>query len=183
VELVFDAPSTGEITVTSVAARLCHSDDHLPGRQGGSGVAVDVGNGVEGFVEGDRVAFSVLPACWLCRWCASGMQNFCDLGAPVLTDSRFGDPTSFRLHLDDQHVEQMAGLTTCSEHTTVDVNRAVKVPRDVPRATLPLLGCGVATGWGSAVNSAQARRDTELKLDELNTARCSLDPVAQVYGT
>jgi NDMA-dependent alcohol dehydrogenase len=169
VELDLDPPSTGELTVKMVAAGLCHSDDHLAtgdmpmatlpfaGGHEGSGVVVEVGNGVKGFAVGDHVVFSFIPACGHCRWCASGMQNLCDLGANLLIGSRFDDPTGFRLHLDGQPVGQMAGLSTFSEYTTVDVNSAVKVRKDIPLETLCLLGCGVGTGWGSAVNSAQVK--------------------------
>lgn len=169
VELDLDAPQTGELTVKMVSAGLCHSDDHLAtgdmpmatlpfaGGHEGAGVVIEVGNGVKGFAEGDHVVFSFIPGCGHCRWCASGMQNLCDLGATMLIGSRFDDPTSFRLHLDGQPVGQMAGLSTFSEYTTVDVNSAVKVPKDIALEPLCLLGCGVGTGWGSAVNSAQVQ--------------------------
>jgi len=169
VELDLESPGAGELMVKMVSAGLCHSDDHLAtgdmpmatlpfaGGHEGAGVVVEVGNGVKGFTEGDHVVFSFLPACGHCRWCASGMQNLCDLGANLLVGSRFDDPTSFRLHLDGRPVGQMAGLSTFSEYTTVDVNSAVKVPKEVPLETLCLLGCGVGTGWGSAVNSAEVQ--------------------------
>jgi len=169
VELDLDNPAPGEIMVKMAASGLCHSDDHvatgdLPvasypfaGGHEGAGVVVEVGSGVRGFAEGDHVVFSFLPACGHCRWCASGLQNLCDLGANLLIGSRFDDPTSFRLHLDGQGIGQMAGLSTFSEYTTVDVNSAVKVPKDVPLDRVCLLGCGVGTGWGSAVNSAEVQ--------------------------
>ena len=58
------------------------------------------------------------------------------------------------MSLDGQPVGQMFGLSTFSEYTTVDVDNAVRVADDVPLQTVCLLGCGVGTGWGSAVNSA-----------------------------
>ncbi len=164
--LDLEGPAMGELTVKLAASGLCHSDDHIAtgdlpvaalpfvGGHEGAGVVVDVGPGVKGFAVGDHVVFSFLPACGHCRWCASGMQNLCDLGANLLLGSRFDDPTSFRMHLDGVPVGQMAGLGTFSEYTTVDVNSAVKVPKDLPLDVLCLLGCGVGTGWGSAVNSA-----------------------------
>ncbi|WP_028935826.1 NDMA-dependent alcohol dehydrogenase [Pseudonocardia spinosispora] len=159
-------PEPGEIQVRMVAAGLCHSDDHIAtgdlpvavypfaGGHEGAGVVVGVGPNTRGFAEGDHVVFSFLPGCGRCRWCASGMQNLCDLGATLLLGSRFHDPSSFRMHLDGVPVGQMAGLATFSEYTTVDVNSAVRIPRDVPLDKACLLGCGVGTGWGSAVNSA-----------------------------
>ena len=82
--------------------------------------------------------------------------NLCDNGAVILSGSRPGDPSSFRLHLDDgTNVGQMAGLSTFAAHTTVHVSSAVKVDKDLPLEKLCLLGCGVGTGWGSAVNSTE----------------------------
>jgi S-(hydroxymethyl)glutathione dehydrogenase/alcohol dehydrogenase len=72
----------------------------------------------------------------------------------MLLGSRYEDPTSFRMSLDGAPVAQMAGISTFSEYTTVDVRSCVKVPEDIPMAVACLLGCGVSTGWGSAVNSA-----------------------------
>ena len=169
VTLDLDDPRPGEIQVKLAASGLCHSDDHvatgdLPvagypfaGGHEGSGVVVAVGANTKGFTEGDHVVFSFLPGCGRCRWCASGMQNLCDLGAFLVVGSRFDDPTSFRMHLDGVPVGQMAGLATFSEYTTVDVNSAVKIPKDVPLDKACLLGCGVGTGWGSAVNSAEVQ--------------------------
>ena len=169
VPLDLDDPHPGEIQVKLAVAGLCHSDDHIAtgdmpvgvypfaGGHEGSGVVVAVGANTKGFTEGDHVVFSFLPGCGRCRWCASGMQNLCDLGATLLLGSRFDDPTSFRMHLDGAPVGQMAGLSTFSEYTTVDVNSAVKIPKDVPMDKACLLGCGVGTGWGSAVNSAQVQ--------------------------
>jgi S-(hydroxymethyl)glutathione dehydrogenase/alcohol dehydrogenase len=169
VDMDVDEPRHGELRVKMVASGLCHSDDHiatgdmpvgtypLAGGHEGSGVVAQVGPGVTGFAEGDHVVFSFLPGCGRCRWCASGMQNLCDLGAMLLVGSRFNDPTSFRMHLDGQPVGQMAGLATFSEYTTVDINSAVKIPSEIPLDRACLLGCGVGTGWGSAVNSAEVQ--------------------------
>jgi S-(hydroxymethyl)glutathione dehydrogenase/alcohol dehydrogenase len=167
VTLELDPPGQQELMVKMAATGLCHSDDHVAtgdmpmtmypvcGGHEGAGVVVEVGPGVTGFAEGDHVVFSFLPACGHCRFCASGMQNLCDLGAGILLGSRPDDPDSYRMRLDGQPVSQMAGLSTFSECTTVHVNSAVKIPEDIPLDKACLLGCGVGTGWGAAVNSAE----------------------------
>jgi len=170
IDLELDEPRQGEIQVKMVASGLCHSDDHLAtgdipvavypfaGGHEGAGVVEKVGPHTLGFEVGDHVVFSFLPGCGRCRWCASGMQNLCDLGAGLLTGARFEDPTSYRLHtLDGEPVGQMCGISTFVEHTVVSVNSAVKVDKDLPLDRVCLLGCGVGTGWGSAVNSAGVR--------------------------
>jgi NDMA-dependent alcohol dehydrogenase len=169
VDLELDAPRQDELLVKMTASGLCHSADHLAtwdlpvplypffGGHEGAGVVEAVGPDTRGWEVGDHVVFSFIPGCGRCRWCASGMQNLCDLGAWLLSGTRFDDPKSFRLHLDDgSPVGQMCGIGTFAEHTTVSVDSAVKVDKDLPLDKLCLLGCGVGTGWGSAVNSAEA---------------------------
>ncbi|MTD55465.1 NDMA-dependent alcohol dehydrogenase [Amycolatopsis pithecellobii] len=169
VELEVDDPRPGELRVRMVASGLCHSDDHhakgdqkvaiLPfaGGHEGAGVVDAVGPGTAGFAEGDHVVFSFLPVCGRCQWCARGMQNLCELGAALGTNARWDDPSSFRLSLDGQPVGQMCGLSTFCEYTTVSTASAVKIDPAIPLDIACLTGCGVGTGWGAAVNSAQVR--------------------------
>ncbi|MGI8701071.1 MAG: zinc-binding dehydrogenase [Nocardioidaceae bacterium] len=85
------------------------------------------------------------------------MSNLCDLGAGLLAGSRWEDPESFRMSMDGQPVGQMCGISTFAEVTTVAVDSAIKLPEDIPLEKACLVGCGVGTGWGSAVNSAEVR--------------------------
>ncbi len=167
VDLVSDDPRPGELQVKLAASGMCHSDDHLAtgdipmghypmcGGHEGSGVVTAVGPNTKGCTEGDHVVFSFLPACGRCRWCASGMSYLCDLGAGLLVGARFDDPESFRFSLSDgTAVGQMCGLGTFAGVTTVNAESAVKIPDDIPLDVACLTGCGVGTGWGSAVNAA-----------------------------
>jgi NDMA-dependent alcohol dehydrogenase len=171
VDLEVDDPRAGEVQVKMVASGMCHSDDHIAtgdipvgiypfaGGHEGAGIVTKAGVNTKGLKEGDHVVFSFLPSCGHCRWCASGMQNLCDLGAGLLAGSRWEDPTDFRLKLVDggAPVGQMCGISTFLETTTVSVDSAVKVPDDIPLDVACLVGCGVGTGWGSAVNSGQVQ--------------------------
>jgi NDMA-dependent alcohol dehydrogenase len=170
VDLELDEPRQGEVTVKMVAAGLCHSDDHVttgdvpvanyPFALGheGAGVVEAVGPNTPGIAVGDKVVFAFLPTCGKCRWCATGHQNLCDLGATLLVGSRWSDPTDFRLHLDDgSAVGQMCGLSAFCDRTTVSVDSLVKVPPDTDLHTACLLGCAAATGWGSAVNTGKVQ--------------------------
>ena len=166
VDLEVDDPGPGEVQVKLVGSGLCHSDDHIAtgdipvgtypmaGGHEGGGIVTKAGQNNKGLKEGDHVVFSFLPSCGHCRWCASGMQNLCDLGATLLVGSRWNDPSSFRLKLDDgTPVGQMCGISTFCEVTTVAEDSCVKVPDDIPLDVACLVGCGVGTGWGSAVNA------------------------------
>ncbi len=166
VELEVADPAEGEVQVRLAAAGLCHSDDHIavgdspvaiyPFALGheGAGVVTKVGRGVTDLEEGDHVVFSFLPACGRCRWCASGMQNLCDDGGKV-----WMPPEVPRVHLADggDPVGQMCGVSAFMETTTVSARSVVKIGKDIPLDKACLVGCGVATGWGAAVNSADVR--------------------------
>lgn len=166
-DLELSRPRQNELLVKMVASGLCHSDDHLAkgdlpmgvypfcGGHEGGGIVVEVGPHTDDWQEGDHVVFSFLAGCGRCRWCATGMQNLCDRGASVLVGSRPDDPASFRMQLDGAPVAQNSGLSTFSEYTTVHVTSAVKVDKSLPLDKLCLLGCGVGTGWGAAVHSAE----------------------------
>jgi NDMA-dependent alcohol dehydrogenase len=171
VDLEVDDPREEEVQVQLVATGLCHSDDHpatgdmpvgtfpFAGGHEGSGIVTKAAANSKGLKEGDHVVFSFLPACGHCRWCASGMQNLCDLGATLLVGSRWDDPTSFRLKMLDtgEPVGQMCGISTFCATTKVSAASAVKVPDDIPLEVACLVGCGVGTGWGSAVNAAEVQ--------------------------
>lgn len=164
--LQLDEPRRGEVMVRMVSAGLCHSDAHVAagdipfaiypmvGGHEGAGVVEQVGDAVDGLAVGDHVIFSFLPVCGRCRWCAGGMQNLCDTGSAMQTGARPSDSGSFRLAEGDAPVGQMGGLGTFSQFTTVNAEAAIKIDRQAPLEKVSLLGCGVCTGYGSAVNSA-----------------------------
>ncbi|HEX4218756.1 MAG TPA: NDMA-dependent alcohol dehydrogenase, partial [Acidimicrobiales bacterium] len=166
-ELEVEPPRQGELLIKMAAAGLCHSDDHMTtgdlpvpaealpvaGGHEGAGVVAEVGPNTPGWQVGDRVVLTFLPMCGLCRWCASGMQNLCDNGARILAGVR--EDGTRRMSLDGKPVGQGAGVATFSEWSTVSVQSAVKCPDDVPLDVAALTSCGVCTGWGSAVRSAE----------------------------
>lgn len=166
-EVDLEEPRQDELLVRLEHAGMCHSDDHvatgdLPiggglmcGGHEGAGVVEQVGPGTLGWNVGDRVILSFLPACGRCRFCASGMQNLCDNGANTLAGMRMDG--TYRMYLDGTPVGQMAGISTFSQYTTVSTMSAVACPDDIPLDVACLTSCGVGTGWGSAVNSAEVR--------------------------
>ncbi len=167
VEVDLDEPRQGELILKLTASGLCHSDDHIAtgdipvgiypfaGGHEGAGVVVEIGPNTPGFEVGDHVVLSFLPGCGKCRWCASGQQNLCDLGANLLNGCR--PDGSYRMSLDGQPVGQMCGISTFSEYTIVSVDSAVKVAHDLPLDKACLVGCGVGTGFGSAERSANVQ--------------------------
>jgi S-(hydroxymethyl)glutathione dehydrogenase/alcohol dehydrogenase len=81
------------------------------------------------------------------------MQNLCDNGMYVLMGTRTDG--TFRMTADGVGIRQMAGISTFSQYSTVSVLSAVKIAKDIALDAAALTSCGVGTGWGSAVNSAE----------------------------
>src|SRR6201994_1400860 len=166
IEMDLDPPRGGEVLVRFAAAGLCHSDDHLRtgdipvrypivGGHEGAGVVEEVGVGVSRLKPGDHVVCSFLPTCGHCRFCAQGMTNLCDLGA-LFVDNCLPDGT-FRFHADGEDFGQMCLLGTFSERSVVSEHSCIKIDDDLPLETVALAGCGVPTGWGTAVNAGGVR--------------------------
>jgi NDMA-dependent alcohol dehydrogenase len=163
-EVELDPPQEGEVLISFEATGLCHSDHHvrtgdlvgaiLPmiGGHEGAGIVQEVGAGVRGLSVGDHVVTSFLPACGACRWCATGHQNLCDLGALILFGTQ-ADGT-FRRRARGKDVGTMSGVGSFSQYGTLSEASVVKIDDDLPLSRACLLGCGVTTGWGSAVNTA-----------------------------
>lgn len=162
-EIDLDPPSYGEVLVSWEATGLCHSDEHvrtgdlptpLPmiGGHEGAGIVQEVGPGVPGLAPGDHVVASFLPSCGRCRFCSTGHQNLCDLGALIMTGAQLDG--TYRRRARGQDVGAMALVGTFSQYGTVPEASVVKIDDDVPLSRACLLGCGVTTGWGSAVNTA-----------------------------
>src|SRR5690349_22954361 len=166
-ELELDDPKTNEVRVKFFAAGLCHSDDHIQkgdapmrmpvvGGHEGAGVVEAVGDDVTRVAVGDHVVFSFIPACGKCRYCSTGHQNLCNEGKNAGT-GMFADGT-FRFH--DDEGEDLGGLCvlgTFSQYAVVSEWSCIRIPADIPFDVAALVGCGVPTGWGSAVYAAGVR--------------------------
>lgn len=169
VELELADPRRDELQIRLAASGLCHSDDRvatgltpvaiypMAGGHEGAGIVTAVGPGTAGFQVGDHVVLKALPGCGHCRWCAEGTQVLCDMGAYVHAGSRPDEPGTYRMSWNGDPVGQMSGISTFSEYTTVSTAAAVKIADDIPLTSACLVGCGVGTGWGAAVNSADVR--------------------------
>lgn len=162
-EVELDAPRRGEVLVKLAASGLCHSDEHLVtgdipipfpvvGGHEGAGVIEAVGDGVTDVEVGDHVVLAFIPSCGRCRWCASGKTNLCDLGAAIILGPQLDG--TYRFHARGEDIGQMCILGTFSPYTVVAEASVVKIDRDIPLDKAALVGCGVTTGWGSAVHSA-----------------------------
>ncbi len=166
-EIDLDPPGPGEVLVKIAASGMCHSDEHLVtgdlpfglpivGGHEGAGVVQDVGEGVSWLAPGDHVVFGFIPSCGRCVSCSTGHQNLCDLGALMGLGRQITDGGS-RHHARGQDLGLMCILGTFAHHTVVNEASCIKIDKDVPLDRACLLGCGVVTGWGSAVYAAEVK--------------------------
>ena len=165
-EIELDEPRDHEVLVKLAASGLCHSDDHgatgdiprghLPacGGHEGAGIVQTVGPGVRDLRPGDHIVTSFIPGCGRCRWCASGQQNLCDTGALMLTGAHLDG--TFRKHFKGQDVADTSFVGTFSEYSVMPEWACIEIAPHIPLTSAALIGCGVPTGWGSAVNAARA---------------------------
>jgi alcohol dehydrogenase/S-(hydroxymethyl)glutathione dehydrogenase/alcohol dehydrogenase len=163
-EVGLEAPRRGEVAVQIGATGVCHSDiavyhgtlpNPMPVVLGheGAGTVAEVGEGVTGISPGDRVVLSWLAQCGTCFYCAQGQPQLCETAGVAFARGALLDGTT-RYSLDGRPVYQMAGLGTFSQRCVVPARAAVKIPDTIPLTSAALLGCGVLTGFGAAVNTA-----------------------------
>ncbi|RIK38562.1 MAG: zinc-binding dehydrogenase [Chloroflexi bacterium] len=158
-DIAVDAPQAGEVLVRMAAAGICHSDIHLvrgewegevpvvAGHEG-AGVVEAVGPGVTSVAPGDPVVVSLLRSCGQCFYCQTG--------SPYACDHEFALDVSTRLHSHDGAPIKQGISTACfAEYAVVEQSQLAKVPQGFPLECAALLACGVITGLGAVVNTAQ----------------------------
>jgi len=157
--ILVEPPGPDEVRVRVVASGVCHSDHWaiahgnwgapfpmLLGHEG-AGVVVDVGAGVEAVAAGDRVLLAWGVPCGTCRACRRD--------APRKCAHAWSQPPRISLARTGERLEGVLSLGTLATHTVVHAAQVIPVPPGVDLSRACLLGCGVSTGVGAAVNSAK----------------------------
>ena len=161
-EVTIDDPGPGEVLLATAASGICHSDLHVI--EGGlpmpppcilghepSGIVEAIGDGVTDFVPGDHVIGCIT------NWC--GVCKFCTGGRPYLCPSQFnGRPEGAKSRLtgqDGNAILQFANLSSFAEKMLCPERSLVKIRDDMPLDRAALIGCGVTTGVGAALNTAR----------------------------
>lgn len=148
----------GEVHVKIVSSGVCHSDVSVQngtipagtpcvlGHEG-AGIVLEVGAGVTDVKAGDHVILSFTPACRKCKSCMRGQSNLCETMLQMITSAHF--------IVDGKTIAGMTGCGTYAEEIIVPDNACVKVDDDIPLGIVSLIGCGVMTGVGAAINTAK----------------------------
>jgi S-(hydroxymethyl)glutathione dehydrogenase/alcohol dehydrogenase len=155
-----DKPIGREVLVRTVASGVCHSDLHFvdgfypfptPAILGheAAGVVEAVGPMVSEFKAGDHVIACLSVFCGTCEYCLTGKTHLCQT-RPVRKKE---EPP--KLTWNGQPVNQFANLSAYAEKMLVHENAIVKIDDQMPFAQAALIGCGVTTGVGAALNTAR----------------------------
>jgi S-(hydroxymethyl)glutathione dehydrogenase/alcohol dehydrogenase len=155
------APREDEVVVKVVASGVCHSDlsvtqAKLPvpppavlGHEG-AGIVEEVGREVRDLKAGDHVVLSWVEACGKCHFCTAGRVHLCDAN---IRSAMAGGENVFEK--DGVDISRMAGVGSFADHTVVRATAAIKIRDDVPLDKACLVGCGVMTGVGAAINTVR----------------------------
>jgi S-(hydroxymethyl)glutathione dehydrogenase/alcohol dehydrogenase len=161
--LTLSKPKGREILLRTAYAGLCHSDLHfieglyphpVPVVLGheSAGIVEEVGSEVHYVKKGDHVITCLSVFCGTCENCTSGRPVIC-------TDTSIKLPpgAAQRLWKDGSLVHTFTNLSSYAEQMLVHENAVVKIDKDFPLDRAALIGCGVITGFGAAVNTAGVR--------------------------
>ena len=159
-EIDHDQPRPDEVVVRTAASGVCHSDLHFvdgfyaleaPAVLGheASGVVEAVGSAVTEFAPGDRVIACTSVFCGHCVRCLSGEPFLC-----VQRPNR-GPDDEPALTWKGERVQQFANLSTYAEKMLLHQNTLVKIEQPIEMDRAALIGCGVTTGLGAVLNTAE----------------------------
>jgi len=159
-EIEIDQPGPGEVLVKTAASGICHSD--LTVLEGGlpmpppcvlghepSGIVEALGEGVTDFAPGDHVIGCLTSWCGVCKFCTGGRPYLCPTqfaGRPEGSSPRLATPGG-------DPVLQFGNLSSFAEKMLCPERSLVKIRDDMPLDRACLIGCGVTTGLGAALNT------------------------------
>jgi S-(hydroxymethyl)glutathione dehydrogenase/alcohol dehydrogenase len=160
-EVQLDKPGRREVLVKTSASGVCHSDLHFveglwmfppPAVLGheASGIVEEVGEDVRDFAPGDHVISCLSVFCGHCNDCLTGHPNRC-----ANPETKRAPNESPRISQDGKPINQFLNVSSYAEKMLLHENAIVKIRDDVPMDTVALIGCGVLTGVGAALNTAK----------------------------
>ncbi|WP_053351598.1 zinc-binding dehydrogenase [Leucobacter musarum] len=164
-EVSVSHPEGREVLVQVRASGLCHSDELAASTNLGYDVPAVFGHEVSGVVEaigpdvtefqvGDHVVGCLVQFCGACDRCLTGRVHLCrrpestvrsERGEARLTDT------------EGQALSQGMALGGFAEFALIHENQLARVPDTVPFPQAALLGCGVVTGAGAVMNTANVQ--------------------------
>ena len=158
-------PKAGEVLIRIIATGVCHTDAFtlsgddpegifpvILGHEGG-GIVEQLGEGVTSVAVGDHVIPLYTPECGECSFCTSGKTNLCQKIRETQGKGLMPDGTT-RFYKDGKPIYHYMGCSTFSEYTVLPEISLAKINPEAPLEKVCLLGCGVTTGMGAVMNTA-----------------------------
>jgi S-(hydroxymethyl)glutathione dehydrogenase/alcohol dehydrogenase len=161
-----EGPREGEVLVEIKATGICHTDKFtlsgadpeglFPSILGheGAGIVVDLGPGVKSLRKGDHVIPLYTPECRECKSCTSHKTNLCTSIRATQGKGLMPDGTS-RFSYQGAPVYHYMGCSTFSNYTVLPEIALAKIREDAPFDKVCYIGCGVTTGIGAVIFTAQ----------------------------
>ena len=164
VDVELEAPKTGEVLVKMMATGVCHSDlsiingtipSAFPVVLGheGAGIIEQVGEGVTNVKPGDHVVLSFIPNCGECWYCEHQEPFLCSV---TKNDGNLFDGTT-RVKRNGEDVFVMSYLGNMAEYCVIPSACVVAVDKSYDFKAAALVGCGVTTGVGAAIRTADVQ--------------------------
>ncbi|HVW56499.1 MAG TPA: S-(hydroxymethyl)glutathione dehydrogenase/class III alcohol dehydrogenase [Rhizobiaceae bacterium] len=164
-EVDLEGPKEGEVLVEIKATGICHTDEFtlsgadpeglFPAILGheGAAIVVDVGRGVTSVRKGDHVIPLYTPECRQCPSCLSRKTNLCTAIRATQGQGLMPDGTS-RFSIGKEKIHHYMGCSTFSNFTVLPEIAVAKVDPEAPFDKICYIGCGVTTGVGAVLNTA-----------------------------
>lgn len=164
-----EAPKAGEVRVKILFTSVCHTDQFtlsgadpegvfpcILGHEA-AGVVESVGDGVTSVAVGDHVVPLYTAQCRECKFCKSKKSNLCSKVRATQGKGLMPDGTT-RFSVNGKPVYHYMGTSTFSEYTVLPEVSVAKIDPKAPLDRAALLGCGVSTGFGAALNTADVQK-------------------------
>lgn len=191
-ELDLEGPKEGEVLIKYSASGICHSDySILHGVMGGrtpmvlghegAGIIEEVGTGVTDLKPGDHVIAVLTPSCGKCVMCEEEKPFMCSQMGKLMATGRMLDGST-RFSRNGTPIFHMGALGTFSERSVIQAGSAVRIGDNAPLDTVCLVGCGVTTGVGAAVNTANVHKGSTVAVVGCGGVGLSIIQGARING-
>src|SRR5260370_24656324 len=163
--VVADAPRRNDVLVRIKAAGLCHTDlEVITGSlrypvpivlgHEAAGIVEQLGPEARGLKVGDHVVLSWNPHCGHCFYCDRDLPILCETYLAHVPQALAFDGTSRTRLSDGRELKRLMFIGGLAEYAIVADHQAIVVPDALPFDRACLIGCGVMTGVGAALNIA-----------------------------
>ncbi|MEK8053220.1 S-(hydroxymethyl)glutathione dehydrogenase/class III alcohol dehydrogenase [Ideonella sp. DXS22W] len=186
-------PKDNEVLVEVKATGICHTDYYtlsgadpeglFPAILGheGAGVVMEVGKDVTWLKPGDHVIPLYTPECRNCKFCLSQKTNLCQAIRSTQGKGLMPDGTS-RFSLNGQPLLHYMGTSTFANHIVVPGIALAKIRPDAPFDKVCYIGCGVTTGVGAVLFTAQVEAGANVVVFGLGGIGLNVIQAARMVG-